>query len=166
MKRWTCAVAIFLLAGCSAVPSFPGHQQMQGAVIKASGGAFNASYSGNFSLRGCPGGQFNISGSGSGSFIHGSSEKGYMSTNPNGCGWNGYVTLTNALHPRNTIIVNLALINFPFQSPCSPRFATEVHFVVSSGTGKFAHATGSGKVVFTCHSNGTYTDQWSGTITF
>ncbi|HET9343878.1 MAG TPA: hypothetical protein VFO25_13295 [Candidatus Eremiobacteraceae bacterium] len=40
-------------------------------------------------------------------------------------------------------------------------------FTVISGTGKFVNATGSGTVAFTCNSsNGTYTDHWSGTITF
>lgn len=166
MIRLISVFGIFALAGCSAVASIPGHLQVQSAAIKASGGAFNANYSGNFTLRGCPGGQFNISGSGSASFIHGSSEKGYMSTNPNGCGWIGAVTLTSTLHPRNTITAFLSLNNFPQNNPCSPRFNLKVRYLISSGTGRFANATGSGTVVFTCHGDGTYSDQWSGTITF
>ncbi len=167
MIRLVLAITMVALVGCTAVSSVPAHLQSVKPALKASGGAFNASYSGNFTLRSCPGGLFTFSGSGSGSFIRGSSEEGAMSSNQDSCGWNGQATLTNTLHQRNTITVNLSLGNFAFTSPCSPRFSNGVHFTVVSGTGRFANATGSGTVKFACNNtSGKYTDQWSGTITF
>lgn len=170
MIRLISAVAVLMLVGCTAVPSVPTHVQTQGAAIQRSGGAFSASYAGSDGFNTCPtmngSSFFNFSGSGSGSFIHSSTETGSMTVSGN-CIWNGTAVLKNSAHARNTITMNLAFSsdNGVFGDPCHPKGQKHVQFSVLSGTGKFAHATGSGTVAFACH-NGKYTDKWSGTITF
>lgn len=172
MKRLICAVALLVLAGCTSVPSVPTPLQTQRAAIKASGGPFNVTESGNYTLSGCNppyNGNFAFSGSGSGTFIHRNNEGGTMIGDANtGCPWSGNVKLINALHPRNTISMSLILGKPPLghNDPCNPGGFQHIMFTVTGGTGRFAHATGSGVLEFACNSNGTYTDQWSGTITF
>jgi hypothetical protein len=172
MMRWISAVAVLLLAGCSAVPTVPAHVQTQRAAIHYSGGPFKMTDSGQFTLRGCAppdgNGRFLFSGSGSGSFIHSENETGSMNGDVFlGCEWTGTATLVSSAHPRNTITMRLFLRGFGdgTGTPCRPPFLFHVQFTVLSGTGKFAGAMGSGTVAFSC-GNGTYTDQWSGTITF
>ena len=164
MKRWICAVALVALAGCSAVSSVPPHPQTLGAAIKASGGAFSGGYAGTYTggFSCISGAHFNFSGSGIASFIHRSTESGSMTvTSGMSCAYNGMATLTSTFHPSNTITIGLG----PSGAPCNFRTRiVGVPFTVTSGTGKFRNATGSGKVKFTCGSG--YTDKWSGTITF
>jgi hypothetical protein len=169
MIRWISAVAVMLLAGCSAVPSVPTHALTEKMTVRASGGPFSATYSGHYTLGNlCPFTKFQFSGSGLGSFIHSSKEKGFMITGDQcGSAWQGPATLTSSVHPRNSITMSLSLGNFgPGNNPCSPRFDQKVRFTIVSGTGRFANATGSGTIRFTCHSDGTYTDAWSGTLNF
>ena len=169
MRRWICAATALLLAGCSTIPSVPTHVQMERETIRASGGSFVATYSGNYAIRDCGGaiGTFHFNGSGSGSFIHGSKESGTMSSGDKGCQWFGNATLTSSSHPRNSITMRLSLLNFGNgNTPCHPRFGAKVKFIVGGGTGRFINAAGNGTVVFMCHSDGTYSDQWSGTITY
>jgi len=167
MKRWICGVAILVLVGCSTVPSVPTRPQTQAATIRTSGGPFSAQYSGNYSLKECSQtgtGRFNFNGSGSGSFIHGSTEIGNMTGNLSFriCNWKGRAELISSLHPRNSIVVLLDTTGFN-QGPCGVQHS----FEVTSGTGRFAHAMGNGTVAFMCKpSKGTYTDQWSGTVSF
>ena len=161
MKRLICAVALLILAGCTAVPSVPTHVQSQTAAIQQSGGAFSGGYAGTYSGGGSCIARFSFSGSGAASFIHGSTELGSMNAEMQTCEFVGTATITSKLHPGNTITVGLG----PSGEPCN--FRTRilgVSFTVRSGTGKFRNATGSGKVKFTCGSG--YTDKWSGTITF
>ena len=171
MRSWMCAVAIVFLAGCAAVPSVPTHLQTQGPATRASGGAFSASYSGNYHLTKCnlqrhKKGSFTFTGSGSGAFIHSSTENGLMSGSSSApCIYTGTAALTSTLHPRNSITVVLALHYFLLNDPCTSK-GQQVTFRVLGGTGRFANATGNGTVAFSCNSNGTYTDHWSGTITF
>lgn len=169
MRLWICVAAILIGAACSALPSVPTHLQPRGAAIRASGGAFSASYSGSYQVATCElnRGSFAFSGSGSGSFIHNSAETGSMETTfgGGGCNWTGTATLTNALHPRNSINMDLSFGTRTGGSPCQA-FLNHVKFVAVGGTGRFVNAYGNGIVKFTCNSNGTYSDQWSGTITF
>lgn len=168
MIRSIFAIAALVLAGCAAVQSFPTHVQTQSAAIKQSGGPFSANYAGNYSGSDCSAhmnGSFQFSGSGSGSFIHQSTESGSMHGQfiNQECRWEGTVTLTSTLHPRNslTMVVGQA----PALLPCMDN--PKVTFGFVTGTGKFANASGSGTIVFHCNpNNGTYTDHWSGTITY
>jgi hypothetical protein len=167
MRRLIWVVGLLVVGGCSAVPSILTHPLTQEAAIKESGGPFTATYSGTYTLgEGCARTQFHFNGSGTGSFIHSSTESGTMISSDVGCNWGGHATLTSSTRPRNSITVALSLGNFGFSTPCSPRLGQKVHFKVTSGTGRFSNATGNGTVVFSCHSDGTYTDTWSGAITF
>jgi len=164
MKHWICAVAVFVLAGCSAVPTIPAHLQSVKPAIQQSGGPFSGGYAGTYSggFSCTPGARFSFSGSGSASFVHGSTELGSMNVEPGmSCVNIGTVTITSKAHPSNTITIGLG----PSGAPCNFRTRIAgVSFTVTSGTGKFRNATGSGKVKFTCGSG--YTDKWAGTITF
>ena len=172
MKRLFSVVGAIVLAGCSAAPSLPTQVQSQDVMTRASGGSFSAHYAGTDGFVQCGDptqgrGTFNFSGAGSGTFIHGSTETGTMSADPPMCYWSGTATLTNSLHPRNTIAVQLSFTsgNGNFGDPCHPRAYKKVQFTISGGTGKFVNATGKGTIVFTCN-NGNYSDRWSGTIAF
>lgn len=170
MIRLTSTIAMLVLVGCSAVPSAPTHMQTQGAAIKASGGSFSASYSGTWTARNFPceepplPGSFTFNGNGSGSFIHMSGEHIFFI----GCTvpWHGTATLTSSRFPNNSITATVDHV-LARSNPCDA-FGRHVDFTVTGGTGRFASATGSGTIAITCHGNtsGTYTDQWSGTITF
>jgi len=110
------------------------------------------------------GGIFNFSGSGVGTFIHGNTESGALSAHY--CAWSGLDTISSVAHPRNSITMALSVTSHDYGTPCN-LLPTKTHFTVSSGTGRFANATGGGSVVFTCDFRAnTYTDKWSGTITF
>jgi len=170
MRTLISAVGIFLLAGCTTVASVPGHPQVQGPALKASGGAFSASYSGTWTARNFPcqeppiPGSFTFNGTGSGSFIHMSGEHLFFI----GCTvpWSGTATLTSARFPRSSITATVDHV-LGRSNPCNA-FGKHVDFTVTGGTGRFASAAGSGTIAISCQGNtsGTYTDQWSGTITF
>jgi len=168
MKRLICAIALSFLTGCAAAPSIPTHATSEGDATRTSGGSFGVSDSGRYRLTRCapPGGfgAFAFNGSGSGNFIHNENETGQMESNDAFCdGWHGFATLTNAAHPRNSIKMNLS--SATKSTPCTP-LGHVTTFTITGGTGRFANASGSGTVAFGCNSNGTYTDKWSGTITF
>lgn len=172
MIRLISAIGILLLAGCTAVPGVPTHLKTVNSAIQQSGGAFSASHSGNLNTNGgCVppdgSGTFKFSGKGPGSFIGRNFESGSMFGNVGvGCNWSGSATLTSLAHPGNSLTVGLTLTGFQTGWPCAPRFGARVKWNVTSGTGKFVHATGNGTVKFTCSGYSTYTDQWSGTISF
>jgi len=166
MKRLICLVGLIAVAGCSASPMLSNNFETAKNTMGASGGTFSASYAGRFSISACSSGSgtFTFEGAGSGNFIGSSSETGSMTdkSRTGSCRllWKGPAKLTSAMHPLDTIRLSLAERNF---TPCTIRPA----FTVTGGTGKFAHATGSGKVVFTCDAmRHTYSDQWAGTISF
>src|SRR4029077_10441950 len=170
MKDLVCAAILLVLVGCTAVPSIPNQPKVQGASIKASGGTFYATYSGTFTQVLCSPpdgfGSMKFSGDGSGAFIHSSTESMSFTGSDTGCTWSGTATLTNRLHPRNSITVGLNLAPSFDNNPCHTN-GKHIVFTITSGTGKFALATGSGIVRVACNLGaGTYSDQWSGTISF
>ena len=164
MRRLICTVALLALVGCSAVPSVPTHPQIEGAAIKTSGGAFSASYAGTETGgNSCLLSQhFKFSGTGSATFLHASSESGEMVWGRGfTCDLLGRATLTSTTHPHNTVTVELE-----YNLPGCEASMHPMTFRVIGGTGRFANAKGSGSVRFSCHTGGTYSDKWSGTLTF
>ena len=173
MRRLVLAITTLLFVGCSAVSSIPAHLQPVKSAIQQSGGPFSASFMGHFRLGVCspPDGQgrFTFEGFGSGSFIHGATESGAMNGNVfTGCPWTGSAKLQSTRRTQNSITMSLSLERPTLGSnnPCNPGSQRHVMFTISGGTGRFANATGSGTVAFTCHSDGSFTDAWSGTISF
>lgn len=165
----TLTVATLLaiaVAGCGNQNYAVGGSPARFSDSRAAGGAFTAKYSGSFTLTSCTpskNGHFNFNGTGSAAFLHRSSESGQITDKRFGtvCVWSGSATLVSKRHSRNSITVSLGLNQGSHTSPCN----NAVGFVVKSGTGKFAHASGSGTVTFNCAAS-TYTDAWSGTLTF
>ena len=167
-----------LLASCGGqssapqLPASPGtlnQLSKPAAISPAHGGAFSANASGGYTLvcRMESFGDFSFSGNGKASFLHGMQESGKMSNGFDCNGkWSGAATLIAERNRNNTVSVNLVgSCRVHCLSPCQ----SAVTFTVTGGTGRFAHATGSGTVQFTCtnpYGNGTYTDAWSGTLNF
>ena len=168
MKRLICIVGLLVVAGCSAVPSVSTHPQTVIPAIQKSGGSFVANYGGTWSGTGCSppfgDGYYQFNGAGYGSFIGGSTEQAALVGNTfNGCTWSGSATLKGINFPRNSITVKLRMKRSGID-PCHS--GGPLKFTVTKGTGKFRLAQGSGTVAFTCKGDGSYTDAWSGTITY
>jgi len=168
MIRWTAVMFAVLLAGCSSVLTLPAQQRDATGqlVIGESGGSLTGAYSGTET-----GGNicallntFTFSGRGAATFLRRSTESGSMTWNTGfSCNLRGSATITSIRNPANSVTVFLR----GSVQPCDPRHP--VSYTVSGGTGRFAHASGSGSVQFACPNNaggGNYTDQWSGTLTF
>ena len=133
----------------------------------AAGGAFSGAYSGGYTMV-CrlSLSQFSFLGTGSASFIHGSSEQGKLREANGGCPnatWMGTATLTSSRHPSNTISVSLKTKRSGNGFPCS---VFGCSFSVTGGTGKFINAMGSGTLIMTKLGSGSYSDTWSGSITY
>lgn len=165
MKGWICAASLLALAGCATVPSVPTHSLAQRTALPDSGGTFSVNDSGNYTRSGCAlfPGHFSFRGSGVGTFIHRNKESGGMSSGRNSCTMSGSATMVSKGNPSNSITMTIVSNGLPcFRAPPT------VTFNITGGTGRFARATGSGTVVFHCGfgNSGTYTDVWSGTITF
>ena len=176
MSRLSIAVCfIFLLVGCcgTQTTSVVSGTPLGSVDPNASGGQFSPAYAGSYSFTKCLGtqqpGSFSFQGTGSGQFIFKSSETGSMQAVDQGgqCKWTGKATLANTLRPKNSITFRLtgARILGTYLPPCGSN-SKAPSYTVTGGTGKFAHASGSGIVKFTCKSDGTYTDQWVGMLQF
>jgi len=138
------------------------------------GGTFSGDYSGKDTLSYCWGknqffGVFKYSGAGNASFLHRSQEvdgalNAYPTGHPpHGSPWSGGVFLTSAKHPQNRISMVLSEAGPGGITPCGHTFS----YTADGGTGKFVHATGTGNVTIQCYDNyTTYSDQWSGTLSF
>lgn len=167
MKRLINAAIILVLAGCSAAPSVPMHSLVQRTALPDNGGAFSVNDSGDYRRTGCGpvgAGVFIFGGSGAGTFIHRNRESGSMTSAKNSCKFSGTATMVSKKRPADSITTVIASSSLP----CFHSHATTMTFTISGGTGRFAQATGSGTVVFTCGpaNTGIYNDEWSGTITF
>lgn len=166
MKSWICAAILLVLVGCSAVPSVPSHLLIQRTALPDSGGSFSVNDSGNYIRSGCGpfgAGSFSFRGSGVGTFIHRNKESGHMGSAKNSCMFSGTAVMVSKRLPANSIAIDLVSSSLPCYHGQG-----NMTFTINGGTGRFAQATGSGTVVFHCSlgNTGTYTDQWSGTITF
>lgn len=132
----------------------------------AAGGAFSGAYSGGYTLV-CrlSLSQFKFLGTGSASFIHASSEQGKLREANGGCPnatWTGTATLTSSRHASDTISVSLKTKQ-ESSFPCS---ISGCSFSVTGGTGKFMNAAGSGTLIMKKLGSHSYSDTWSGSITY
>ncbi len=172
-------VAAILLAGCSRTngtlpPSSAGSpsfrlEQLSPKLAQSplGGGAFSGGYSGRYAtVLYCSlhyHSKVTIKGSGKVSFLHQSTETGEFGAPANMCfgTWHGKVILRSSKHPRNSIKIEISGKDYP----CLKQTFS---YTVTGGTGKFAKATGNGNVRFQCQGSGrgTYSDQWSGTLSF
>src|SRR5215469_11207618 len=101
MSRLIVAILALSLLGCSSGERATLAVPTARHALRDSGGAFTATYAGNFKYIGCAppdgSGRFEARGVGSASFIHQSLEHVLMSGNVfNGCAWSGTATLENA----------------------------------------------------------------------
>ena len=76
--------------------------------------------------------------------------------------WSGGAILQSSRHPKQLIFIALYEGRGIISSPCD--YIT-FEYTVHGGTGKLAHAKGSGTLAFQC-SGSAYSDQWSGTLSF
>lgn len=169
MKRWICAAALFFLAGCTAVSGVPTPLKTQGGAIQQSGGPFSAAFNGTIGELTCNpfmGAHFVFSGTGKATFFGRrpkfAIERGGLSGtyHPYGCSsWAGSAILSIGNPSVGSIDFHLS------SNSITKGCVRGAQFTVTGGTGRFANAAGSGTVAFSCSGN-TYTDQWSGTITF
>ena len=124
------------------------------------GGAFSAKYSGRFHVNYC--GlvcqDFVFNGTGKASFLFASNESGNARVLPVRHTFNGSAILISSKMPANNIQFR---ISGALHSACPG----PISWKVIGGYGKFAHATGSGSIAFTCNVYN-YVDRWSGTIHF
>ncbi|HZV76314.1 MAG TPA: hypothetical protein VFF63_00990 [Candidatus Babeliales bacterium] len=173
-RRFDSITAVLLagaLAACGSNERFatPGSVQPPN-VTAAGGGAFTARHDGYVPVSSrCTAhrnGRFEFSGDGFAKFFHKNWERGSMTDKRGGndCSWSGTAMLSVEGHAGNSITVTLRLANGS-KDPCA-QSRTFMAFVVTSGTGRFAHATGSGSITFECLGSNGYHDDWSGTITF
>jgi len=180
MKALICAIKLLSIG--TAVLTFGGCGPSQSSIAPtslavtdtrssrgtpAAGGAFNGAYSGGYTLD-C---RYSLSlftflGTGSASFIRASSEQGKLREGNGGCPnatWMGTAKLTSSRHPSNTISVSLKTKRVGNGFPCS---VFGCSFSVTGGTGKFINAKGSGTLIMTQLGSASYSDTWSGTITY
>lgn len=166
MFRWIAFVLVLSLVACTSSSTLPsGVTQVSAQDLPALGGSFSASFSGGFTASACQmlssPGRFRFKGFGFATFIRKAIESGKMTENDNTCldSWFGSALIISKFNRANTVTVSLTTGRY---GPCTQG----ADWTVTGGTGKFAHATGSGTVFFTCNSNGTYTDGWSGALHF
>ena len=163
-----------LVASCggqSSTPQLPASPRTLNQLSKPAeishtrGGTFSASHSGTFTLGGpCSSIRreyFNFSGTGRASFLRESSEIGSVQMVEPCRSWSGSVTMTSIHRRSNSITMTLGS-----QRTFAPCTSVPFSFTVTGGSGRFAHASGSGTVSFDCDTLYVYTDQWTGTITF
>jgi hypothetical protein len=157
----TVCVAAALLAACGGgsqqpFASVPLTVARTALTEPAAGGSFKGSYLGTASGA-ChypSGGTFNFNGNGNSSFLGRSSESGLLTANRN-CAWSGGAILQSSRHPKQLIFIALYEGRGIISSPCD--YIT-FEYTVHGGTGKLAHAKGSGTLAFQC-SGSAYSDQ-------
>jgi len=168
-KCSACFVFALLISGCSGASFAPGASTGAAAnrqMPNTGGGAFTATYSGSSSFSDCTGtgnGYFKFRGKGRAVYLNRSIEVGKLTGTRSGshCVWSGNATLRSRHHSKNSVTFSLGLNGDRYHNPCN----NALGFVVKRGSGKFLNASGYGTVTFSC-SNSTYSDAWSGTLTY
>jgi len=170
-------LAVTSLAACGGVEPGNALAPLQNSAKthplgKGQGGTFTANYSGIYNYN-VTWGQANckiglFSGNGTASFL-GNSTESIDSRYCEGLTINqsfARATLTDASNSKNYIKLGMEQAFFP----CfSPNYNTS-SWKVRGGGGKFANASGSGTVTFTCthytDKQNSYSDKWSGKLTY
>ncbi|MBV9720194.1 MAG: hypothetical protein JOZ77_12815 [Candidatus Eremiobacteraeota bacterium] len=135
-------------------------------IISNHGGKFSAAYTGTYSKSGDCSAEafFDYEGNGNAKFLHSSSEQlslTWYCFSPNVI---GSATLTSVRHPGDSITAKVSSTDF--KSPC---YGFTMSFMVTGGTGRFQHASGSGTMVVKRLGRKciySYSDKWSGTLKF
>lgn len=163
------AIAAAVLTGCggsqSGVPlTNAGMPSELGQPAK--GGMFNGAYSGTRKTTGsCAKTGYeaiSYSGKGTASFLGPSSESGGIKIYGGGglgqCKFTGgSFTLTSSKHPTDKISLSVSPPNI---------MGNPVTYTITGGSGRFAKATGSGTWSLANRRHDTYSDKWSGSISF
>lgn len=159
------ATAAVLIAGCS-------RQGMNAAVLpadefreqSAAGGPFRARYSGRLRVD-CYGDivcDWSLHGRGYGSFIHTSTVRdGSSSDCEKGITWYDHLTIDSTGEPADKLYITAT----GDPATCLRHMALRGNYTVTGGSGKFAHAGGSGSVTMHLEGN-TFESRLSGTLTF
>jgi hypothetical protein len=164
------ACAVLLLGGCgggeAATPNsilqFAGSAEPRSAVSRQSGGAFSARYSGHYSVHhACMECAviWKFRGSGAATFLRRSRER---------MNWTFILEPSPKQSPNSATITSFHSKADSVTVQISAGYACNGtnSYVVTSGTGRFARATGSGTIQTTCPgpSGHSYTDAWAGTL--
>ena len=172
LRQSLAVVAIVELAACSAAQNVSpnvgaGSNFRLGptGIVFNHGGTFKAAQSGTYSKSGdCSDtARLSYKGNGHARFLHASSEQISLTVYCGARYATGSATLTSVRHPGDSIT---ASVSGYVASRCD---GFTMPFTITSGTGRFANASGSGTIVLKAPSGGcpyTYTDKWSGTLTF
>lgn len=159
------SITAAILVGCGVLPLSSSKGQLEKASPK-SGGSFTASYSGAYSNNDCRSSKrsrFEFHGNGTASFLGSGTEQGKIRL----VLFHGFcqgVSGTSTFANTSGDSVTAA-----FTTHYSPACGSDVpvDYRVTGGTGKFAHATGSGQVTFTCFGpRHDYVDSSKGTLYF
>lgn len=159
-SRWTLSACVaLLLAGCGegqvaspgTIQQFSGSAGSTPTASQLSGGAFSASYSGSDGGHSCGSGcrVEVLRGSGTATFLHRSSEK-------------VRIKMVDGASTAKAILKSLRSKTDSITAALSPNSNA---YTVTGGTGRFAHATGSGTISRAYYPK-SYTDTWTGTLYF
>jgi hypothetical protein len=134
-------------------------------VMSDHGRKFKATYFGSYSKSGdCSAtAMLNYNGDGSAKILRSSTERMKLRWYCGSQNASGSVTLTSDKHPRDSVTAGVSSTDF--KSQC---YGFNASFTITSGTGRFRYASGSGTIAVTTASNDcisyVYSDKWSGRL--
>jgi len=174
LRQSLVAAAIVGLTACSAAqnvsPSPAGGSSAQrtaARVFSDRKGKLKAKYIGSVTRSGdCSAtAMLTYAGSGKASikFLRSSNEKIVFTWFCGSSNFSGSATLTGVRHPGDTVTASVS--SNDYMSPC---YGFTMSYMVTGGTGRFRHASGSGTIVVNVTTDCTYypyRDKWEGTLT-